>query len=139
MSEFGTFARELMARMRECIERDRRITPDGIPHLPLSMAENETYKPQTGCATIARVAFHGEFAPDDKVVADLIRLIDACDNREGFPNARAGGRTNLFIPIPASGLPQILYRPGKGKRPRIIFTPTPATPPPAGFGGRSNL
>ena len=78
-------AQELMARMRECIERDRGTTPEGIPYVPLSMAENESYKPQTGCATIARVAFHGEFEPDDRIVTDLLRLIDACDDREGIP------------------------------------------------------
>ena len=41
--EFGVFAQELMARMRECIERDRRTTPEGIPYVPLSI---DVYKRQ---------------------------------------------------------------------------------------------
>ena len=90
------FAQELMARMRECIERDRGTTPEGIPYVPLSMAENESYKPQTGCATIARVAFHGEFEPDDRIVTDLLRLIDACDDREGIPEC-TGWRSDQSI------------------------------------------
>ena len=94
--EFGVFAQELMARMRECIERDRGTTPEGIPYVPLSMAENESYKPQTGCATIARVAFHGEFEPDDRIVTDLLRLIDACDDREGIPEC-TGWRSDQSI------------------------------------------
>lgn len=94
--EFGVFAQELMARMRECIERDRGTTPEGIPYVPLSMAENESYKPQTGCATIARVAFHGEFEPDDRIVTDLLRLIDACDDREEIPEC-TGWRSDQSI------------------------------------------
>ncbi|MFR8670265.1 MAG: hypothetical protein ACLVD7_09440 [[Clostridium] leptum] len=64
--------------------------------MPLSMAENESYKPQTGCATIARVAFHGEFEPDDRIVTDLLRLIDACDDREGIPEC-TGWRSDQSI------------------------------------------
>ena len=114
--EFGTFARELMARMRECIERDRRITPDGIPYLPLSMAENETYKPQTGCATIARVAFHGEFSPDDKVVTDLIRLIDACDNREGIPECTGWRSDQSIYTYSSVRFAQVLLQAGQGEK-----------------------
>lgn len=83
--QFEQLATELMQRMRQCIERDMRTTQQGIPYLSLSMVDNPIYKPQTGSATIARVAFHGEFTPDDPMVTNLLTLADAIDDEEGIP------------------------------------------------------
>lgn len=99
--EFGILADELMKRMRECIDRDRRVTTEGIPYVPLSMEERDSYKPQTCSATIARVAFHGEFESDDTIVADLCTLIDAIDDREGIPEC-TGWRSDQSIYVYSS-------------------------------------
>lgn len=79
------FSDELMEVMMKCIERDRRTTKTGIPYLPLSMATNRSYKPQTGCATIARVAYHEVFQPESRIVQDLLALVDSIDDEEGIP------------------------------------------------------
>lgn len=99
--EFGVLADELMTRLRECVERDRRVTPDGIPYVSLSMADHEAYKPQTCSATIARVAFHGAFTPDDPIVSDLRTLMDTLDNREGIPEC-TGWRSDQSIYVYSS-------------------------------------
>lgn len=114
--EFGTFAEELMERMRECICRDRRVTPEGIPYLPLSMADRDSYKPQTCSATIARVAFHGEFGPDDPLVADLRLLIDSIDDREGLPEC-TGWRSDQSIYVYSSvRFAQMFLQAGNGDK-----------------------
>lgn len=83
--EIKRFSDELMGVMMECISRDMKTTEDGIPYLPLSMAADRPYKPQAGSATIARVAFHEEFAPDSVIVRNLLALADSLDDEEGIP------------------------------------------------------
>lgn len=79
------FSEELMEVMQKCIERDRKVTDQGIPYLPLSMASEHTYKPQAGSATIARVAFHEVFPPESRIVQDLLALVDSIDDEQGIP------------------------------------------------------
>jgi len=95
------FADNLMETMRKCIKRDTKLTEEGIPYLPLSMASTRTYRPQAGSATIARVAFHEEFAMDDPVVTNLLRLCDSLDDEEGIPWG-TGWRSDESIYVYAS-------------------------------------
>ncbi len=114
--EFGTFAKELAARMKECMDRDRKVTKEGIPYVPLSMAHNEAYKPQTCSATIARVAFHGEFTPDDPVVANLRELMDSIDDREGIPEC-TGWRSDQSVYVYSSvRFAQMFLQAGNGEK-----------------------
>lgn len=83
--EIKRFSDELMETMLRCIQRDMKMTDDGIPYLPLSMATDRPYKPQAGCATIARVAFHEEFETDSEIVQNLLTLVDSLDDEEGIP------------------------------------------------------
>lgn len=99
---FSRFAEELNATMQACIRRDLRKTPEGLPYLPLSMADNPVYKPQTGVQTICRVAFHGAFALNDPLMKMTADLIDSVDDREGLPEA-SGWRADQSMYIYAAG------------------------------------
>lgn len=99
---FDTFARELNEVLHACIRRDRRRTAEGLPYLPLSMADNPAYKPQTGVQTIARVAFHGAFAAEDPLIAQTADLLDSVDDRQGLPEC-TGWRSDQSIYVYAAG------------------------------------
>lgn len=99
---FERFARELEEVMKACIRRDMRTTPEGLPYLPLSMADNPVYKPQTGVQTICRVAFHGAFSLDDPIMKATADLLDSVDDREGLPEC-TGWRADQSIYIYAAG------------------------------------
>ncbi|AEV30193.1 hypothetical protein SpiGrapes_2423 [Sphaerochaeta pleomorpha str. Grapes] len=83
--EIKDFSDELMDVMMKAISRDTTKTAEGIPYLPLSMDKTRDYKPQAGIQTIARVAFHEEFATDSEIVRNLFTLIDSIDDEEGIP------------------------------------------------------
>ncbi|MDD3212726.1 MAG: hypothetical protein PHY64_03590, partial [Eubacteriales bacterium] len=99
---FQQFADELNETMQACIRRDLRKTPEGLPYLPLSMADNPVYKPQTGVQTICRVAFHGAFGLDDPIMKMTADLIDSVDEREGLPEG-SGWRADQSMYIYAAG------------------------------------
>ena len=101
--EFGKEYDDLLSCFYKCVERDRRVTPEGIPYYPQSLIDDpwcltagdkvrpvdcapEDYKPQTGTWALAQAIYPGEvFAPDDRIVTDLLKLLDSVDDTEGIP------------------------------------------------------
>ncbi|MDD3411556.1 MAG: hypothetical protein PHY12_12185, partial [Eubacteriales bacterium] len=99
---FERFADELEAVLKEHIRRDMKKTEQGLPYLPLSMAHNPVYKPQTGVQTICRVAFHGAFALEDPLLQATADLLESVDEREGLPEC-TGWRTDQCVYTYAAG------------------------------------
>lgn len=96
------FASELDEALSMCIQRDMHKTPEGLPYLPLSMATNPAYKPQTGIQTIARVAFHGAFKLDDPLLKATEDLAESVSLHQGLPEC-TGWRSDQSIYVYAAG------------------------------------
>lgn len=83
---FRELYHEVMAGLHHCIARDTRTTDEGIPYLPTSMVDNGYNKPQSGTWSLAHAMHPGEiFAPEDPLVQNFLRLLDAIDDEQGLP------------------------------------------------------
>lgn len=66
--------------------RDRKLTPDGIPYVPMIMEHRDFNKPQSATWAFAQAMHPGEvWAPDHEFVRDLLRLLDSVDGEQGIP------------------------------------------------------
>jgi hypothetical protein len=97
---------ELMADFMRCYRRDRKVLPDGISYLPQWMADSAGHvwnpefageppphrrlNPQSGTWALEQAIYPGEiFAPEDEIVQEHCRLLDAIDDQEDVPQETA--------------------------------------------------
>ncbi len=67
-------------------DRDRKVTPEGIPYLPMIMVPNDYNRPQSATWALAQAMYPGEvFPPEHELVRDLLHLLDSIDDEQGLP------------------------------------------------------
>lgn len=77
---------ELLAGLRTYADRDRRETGEGIPYVPMNMADREYDRPQSATWAFAHAIYPGEvFDPDDRLLTDLLDLLGSVDDHQGIP------------------------------------------------------